>query len=1351
MSTLTRLPTLVGCLVAVAVTAQLPAGVAQPTSYPASLGVAAILNQPDLPASCARSLPQTIAAVLRAAGLQTHLVSADELADPNVFNMSRFDLLVLPDGPTFPAAARPATIAFLRNGGSFLSMGGYAFNHLVRKVDGRWLDELQFAQRQIADALRPGRSLLRDGGFEQSDPPIGGSARDGAWRRSTPRCLLAIDGAKEGRRCAQVSVSGDVFLSEVPCQPGRTYRITGWMRTRAVTGSGMAFMAVYEHDAAGELVEFRDFAIARGTTNWQQFTYDFTPPPQSKRLRIPLGLYEANGTAWFDDIRLGDITGLDYRPMNTATGKPADGLLVEPTQIGVFDASFPLKRACSIRTAPMQHVVSRAVELSGDFQGWAASGVIGNDNARWIPLLAAYDRFGRPRGAAGALVVNYDGLYSGSCWAYFGVANADLFRDPKSAAAQSLQDVARFIVRRTFLRNLKTDHRMYYPSEPVMVAVAVDNRGKRPERGEVTVTLQRTDAPAPPLRASKPLLIGPARTEVQEFHFAAPELWNYDGESTMGNTSPPSKLPSPKAGLWRVTAELQLDGRPVDQVTTGFITERPGEMSSGPVLRFKENYFTLDGRPQFLFGSDTYDSIYHSASENPLTWAAELTAARDMGVDVYENLQYTKPGHVFDEDDWRSFRALAQLTQQQRLVFMPGMLIGHNVAVGDRELVEQRALCGQYARRFCDVPGLLYYINGDYQLNAAEQPGNTQLLWNRWLAERYGTAQHLRAAWGDDAVRGDFGQIKFPPPDSGHWDDAAALDKSRFENWLVLRWNQAHVAAVREHDRDRPITSEYYQVPIGGIDMVRTIDGQDMSNFGFFDRPGADLDNLPLQILGNDLRLRGKGVGLGEYGVKTHPAWAVANGGSQYHIQRTEEEQRQLFTIVAHYALGLGACKVQNWCLRDAQASVFPWGIFYPNELVPKDIAYVHRNLSLVWRHFTPVYRPPALAVCLASQLRIGNQAAAGPAVAYRTFADLLALHFEFAVIDDEHLDLLPASVTTMILPSPFAMRDQAFQRLLGWVRGGGTLLVTGDFSYDAQRRRTASVRVKELAGVEFVAENYPNVERGRGSDANTEFSLPGLVAQRTRPCVRLRPKSAEVLGKTTDGLTVLVRNAVGGGQVYYFVDPAELDDTEPSRLLRRGLYGAFLRAASIGPRAVEPDAQWLHVLAQPVAEGMVHVVVNTKIGAGAERVNLPTAAGPIRLTVRNRWSAMVAVSRDGKAIAVGADATAAVGAEPLMDGAGQKVLLSLDGEDVRRSVSLVIVPMEPGQVRLPRQSSDRVAVVGEYSEGRWVTYERLPLDAGRPTIDIDADRATCLILVCQRTDEPRCVRLLNERIRRRT
>ena len=513
------------------------------------------------------------------------------------------------------------------------------------------MEERQIVQRQIDDAMRSSGALLVHGGFEQGDPPVGGSALDGAWRRSSKLCRLVTEGAKEGRRCAQVSdPPGGLFWTELPCKPGGTYRITGWMRTRGVTGLGMAFMAVYQHDAAGKLVEFRDFAVARGTTGWQPFSYDFTPQPRVARLRIPLGLYQASGTAWFDDIRLGDVTAMNYRPMNTATGKPADGLEVAPTQIGVFDASFPLKRARSIRTAPGQSVVSRAVELSGDFQGWAASGVIGYDNARWIPLLAAYDRYGRPRGAAGAMVVNYQGFYSGSCWAYFGVENVDLFRDPKSAAAQALQDVARFLVRKTFLRNLKTDHRLYRRGEPVVVSVTMENRGSRPQRGKLVVALRPMDAPSPPIRASKPVLIEPRATEarVEEFHFPGPEFWKTGKEIP---TTPPR---SQEAGLWQISAGLLLDGRLVDQLTSGFVLEEPGAMRSGPALRFKSNYFTLDGRPQFLVRQRYVRFDLQFGERESADVGGGTDGPRDMGMDLYENLQYTKPGHVFDEDDWRA-------------------------------------------------------------------------------------------------------------------------------------------------------------------------------------------------------------------------------------------------------------------------------------------------------------------------------------------------------------------------------------------------------------------------------------------------------------------------------------------------------------------------------------------------------------------------------------------------------------------------------------------------------------------------------------------------------------------------
>ncbi len=61
------------------------------------------------------------------------------------------------------------------------------------------------------------------------------------------------------------------------------------------------------------------------------------------------GFYLKSGVAFFDEVRLFDLTDVTYRPLNTATGEPGDGLKVEPEQIGIFDPSYPLKRATQLR------------------------------------------------------------------------------------------------------------------------------------------------------------------------------------------------------------------------------------------------------------------------------------------------------------------------------------------------------------------------------------------------------------------------------------------------------------------------------------------------------------------------------------------------------------------------------------------------------------------------------------------------------------------------------------------------------------------------------------------------------------------------------------------------------------------------------------------------------------------------------------------------------------------------------------------------------------------------------------------------------------------------------------------
>ena len=1301
-------------------------------------GVAAILNEPSMPVVGAGSKPETIAGILGVVGIKTELVSAEQLADPMALNPSKYDLVVIPTGQSFPAQARRSFTNFLRMGGDFISMGGYAFNNLLIKHDGQWLKEEEVLKRRLDEAMSQERSLLPDGGFESSQQvPIHGATMDGQWHRNSERCTVVTKSPREGMHCAKVVVPPGAALGEtkfwmdLPAERQGIYKVSGWLKTQDVSGRGFAYVALYQYAADGKPMKHKDFVTRHGTSDWSHHTYAFSPEPGATRIHIKFGLYLAQGTAWFDDIRLGNITGLAPQPLNTGTGEPRDGLVTTPAQIGIFDASFPLKRVSALRTARGQRIVPSGVERRAPLKGWTASGVVGYDNARWIPLLQTYDRYDRPRGAAAAVMLNYNGFYSNSSWAYFGIETVDLFADARSEMASVLQSAARFLLRESYLHNLTASERLYLDGEAIELSVEVANRGVRAQRAKV-----RFLATADPLEENtQPRVI--AEEEI---------VVNAETDVTVRTTFAPKRFAD---DLYEARAVLTINGEPVDEMSTGFVVERREVMSSASDSLFVGNYFTRGGRPVFLFGSDTYSYTYKSAHENPLTWAQDHRAARDVGLNVYENLQYSNPGHQMADSDWRALRAMAQLTQKHNLVFMPGMLIGHNVATGDPAVAEQSAQCKGYAQHLRDVPALHYYINGDYQMRLNERPEEVRQLWNRWLDERYGSTDKLRATWGKEAVAADLGSLPFPPPNSGRWDDVATVDKLRFQCWLTRRWNQAHVAAIRPHDSRHAIMSEYYSRPFAGIDLRMTIDSQDVSDIGYFDKPVVDIDMLPLKIRWNDLRARGKGVTLGEYGVKTHPAWATENGGRHYHIVRTEEEQKQLFLTVAHYALGMGVSKIQNWCLRDAQTRVFPWGIFYPNQLIPKDVAYVHRNESIIWRHFSPRYVAPPLTVCIANNLRLGNLEHIGSDVGHRVFADLLALHYDFNVVDDHHLDSLPATTKVLIYPSPFAIRDDAYERLLVWVRAGGRLLVTGDVSYDAGRQATRRERLRELVGADFVETRFPNIERNRGKDVEAHIKLDPPQRIQLRPCITVQARDGEVVGNSVDGAPVLIRNSVGRGQVYWCADPVELATEVSGSATRRPIYRSVLRALDISPLSVQPNAAWLHVMAQPTAKGMVHVLFNTKLDEGQETGTIPTRTGRVALRTRNRWPALVAVTDDGRVVAVNAYGEATVEGDALMGGRGLMAVLSLDGLDLRESKAMLVGPFDTGRIELPSRPGQFAAAVGEFQGGDWVRFEEIDLSGDALRLDIDVDRATCMILICERSQAERWAATLSGAMKR--
>ncbi len=1280
---------------------------------------AVIWHQPDLAAP--EALPISWARqVLERAGFRVALADAEAL--PRFLDPARWPIAIFPYGDAYPHSARSAIISFCRAGGKLLIVGGYPFNRPLARENGRWIDYRRVLDEKRRRALQWPNSLIADPGFEAAEnAPVGGRQLDGRWRRDHEKlCPPVSENPAEGSKCARVIVQPNEPLMErkwyawIKTSPGREYLFTALARARSVSGPGYAYVAVYQY-AGDRLVHARDVLHLRGTTDWQRCQFRFTTRPGANRILVKMGIYRAHGIADFDKVQLVDLTPYRYRPLNTSSGQPRDGLQCAAFQMGMCDADFPLARVARIRPARDSDLCP--IEVQGRAEGWAASGV--QSGARWIPLLDAMDRYGRLRGAAGAILAHHSGFYAGSIWAYFPVRKPRLFGPGVPHSAAALVRLARWLMRGCFIASLRPEYLLAAPGEQLAVTCAAFNAGGGAFSGTIRLTAGSAGSSKWTARASIDIQHG----QQAEAKFTVP-------------------IPRAARGkLLVITAELfDPAGRAVDRAQTAIVVRDRRIQASGPRIDFSANYFRLNGRPVFLFGSDAYLHDYLGPTANPLNWQQMLDRARDIGLTVYENLQYPRPKHRMSDWDWRAFEAMAQMIQQRGLVFMVGLLVGHNVVVDDAGLEEQASLCAEYARRLGHIPGLIWYINGDFRLQyprGKRMPDWFLALWRRWLAENYSDAAELARAWGlKRAVP--LAEAPFPPPRTDDWSCRAEVDRIRFNAWLMRRWISRHVAAIRQHERRRPITSEYYSEPWAGLDLRATLDGHDVANFGFFAPPREDLRVLPERIAINDMRYAGKGVNIGEYGCKTHPAWTVENGARGYHIVRTHEQQKQLFMTVAAYALGMGVSKIQNWCLRDADDRVFPWGLLYPGRNVPKDVAYVHRNLSMLWRLLQPRWQPPEVWVVACQALRLGPDGAAGRNAVYAATQALLRLGVpRLATIDDVALDKLPPEARLVVAPALVAAPQAAFERLERFVRRGGQLIISGMPAWDELRRPTPG-RLPRLLDCSARGPLFPGTRRNKG---------PKLAARlegrrfEVRPQARLEPSAdCRAIAAADDGTPLVVARSLGRGAVVWIADPAEVEGAAALEL-QLALYRLALAALPQPPQLAPlrgGDGQ-VHALCQPTATGRVWVLYGLGEEGARRDVDLKLSCGRIRLKLANWWPAVFAESR-GRLVMAMAPGPVSVDGQQLWGYGVYLGAAALDGRDLRESKAILICPFKAGRGELSIGPGLPLRW-GEWVRGKWVEYEKLP--AGR--IDIDADRATLVALACPEGAEGRWQRVLED------
>lgn len=950
--------------------------------------------------------------------------------------------------------------------------------------------------------------------------------------------------------------------------------------------------------------------------------------------------------------------------LNARYGKPGDTLGLEPDQIGVFDPSYQLKRVASLRAAPAQFVVPASVKHKAEVKGYAACSMLGSNNPvfpeKWgrnIPLVNTHDSFGRLRGPAGALIHNYAGPYAGSSWAIFGVTNIDLFASDGPLLRQ-LPAIMDSLIARIFLHSLSTDLACYRDGETVTISCQVANLGRRDLSARVV--LRAFDRAGKEVLKSAPigLALNAGQTKAASAQFK-PERFESD--------------------LYRVTAELLVAGRKIDEMETGFAAYDPSVVAAGLKLNFKDNYFRAGRRPVLLSGTNQTGAVFCSANENPLVWDRDLTRMNECGLNIMRVLHFSpfvaeKPSrdtsplaldvqHLPLQTE-RKLDALLQLCQKHRVAMFLSLHDWMDVELSDQELAAQRKFAKLMAERYRGQPGLMIDIQNEPLLTLPTEAGKaseaTVRQWNDYLRSKYGSDEALKDAWHVSPPEAEVGSIPYRTGTDA-WHDIRTLDADEFRNVLANRWISANYTGLKEGDPRLPVTVGFLQ-EYWALNKLLCVNGLDFANMHSYS--GPDVLRVDLKLF--DRRFQGKSISLGEFG-------SVADHNKRTRGEDSLEEDFKRYLITGHYVFGEGGSFVANWCWKDMEDVVFPWGINYSCNGPRKDILLAYRNQSLLMRQVRPVYRPPTIFLVVPVSQMLGGNNGSTVQVLYRVVDALFSVRAQFGAIDDRHLSELPPSAKLLIYPIPMSIPDDAYKLLKLFVERGGKLCITGDVSFDSLRRRTRTDRLEELCGVRYVSENGPAPDRLADGKA----------------CINVEPVTA------APDANVYV-NKLGNGEVRFTPYPTGLDGESGGFVFSRPI-------GELGENAVAP-ASGGHVFRIPEADGSrTFILVNPGQSAltvifaepSAQTVDIPLDPGGTGMARFDLYGRLVAVEAQGD---VKIDGKTAI---PMK---GHFAVAAADGSGLESAGEVIVIPFGEGEVDLGRLKGLTGAVVqtGDVWNGRW-------------------------------------------------
>jgi len=630
------------------------------------------------------------------------------------------------------------------------------------------------------------------------------------------------------------------------------------------------------------------------------------------------------------------------------------------------------------------------------------------------------------------------------------------------------------------------------------------------------------------------------------------------------------------SGLHVLTARLLLGGQMHAVYRTGYWLRDEAALRSGPAVSVQGDYFVRDGRTELVAGttymaSDVQREFFFDP--NPYVWDRDMAEIRAAGFNMLRTGWWTgwdqvmKESGVVREDALRSVEAFLLTARAHDLpvqftifAFAPEVLGGGNPYLDPEAIRRQRELVLALAGRFGGAPFLIWDLINEPSFSNprrlwATRPNGDEYerrAWSDWLARRYKTREELEEAW--EIIPLPAG-AKPPLPEEDEFSYRAPQRTMQGSNALkapdYFLFAQEEFAHWAEELRDAIRTAGSRQLITVGQDEGG---GRDRPSPAFF-APAVDFTTTHPwwqydALLWDALAAKqpGKPMLEQELGV----ARDLQIDASERYTPREKAAllERKLAIAAATSAGAIQWLWNTNAYMRnDNEAAI---GAVRVDGTEKPEAAVLRRFAAFAGaaRGLLTDPEPEPVAVVTSQALQYSALNWLGLDAQMRAVRALeYGCRVPAALVAENQLAKL-GRPRLVILPSPLALGDEGWAKLLDYVRAGGTLLLTGSAERDLHSHTTGRLRA---LGLEAWPEPLTFHEAGldlEGRRIPLSFAFD-------------RQQFAEYL-ETTDGRT-FHELAVGNGKIYVTSYPVELaEPLEPAiavyrwALERLGMKPAF-------------------------------------------------------------------------------------------------------------------------------------------------------------------------------------------------